>query len=412
MTLTSNKNYDNQATGSNVNTWGIVLNANFSIVDLNLGGRLAASVAGSSNVTVTANQAQNLIHMLTGVLTGNIQYILPALGGFYLINNATTGNFSLTVICAGGATGYIIPQGMSGLVFVNPDDLTIRMTLTTANYFQGIGSSGGSANAQTISVTPGPFALADGAMVFFRAGYSCSAAMTLNVSSSGNVAVKKGTQAGVADTETGDVIANNFYLAIYSKVLNNLILMNPTLPTFGALASMGIGSNFQNNAGNLDFSSTPVLPTGTTATTQSPGDNSTKLATTAFIAAAAYAPLASPALTGNPTAPTQASNNSSTRLATTAFANPGFSAATSGYVILPSGIIIQWGSSTLADGGTDVVTLPIAFPNNFFSCTGSQDNTAGGNTGRWYLTKTSLSVITVGNKTGVTTTVNWMAIGN
>jgi hypothetical protein len=69
----------------------------------------------------------------------------------------------------------------------------------------------------------------------------------------------------------------------------------------------------------------PALTGTPTAPTQAPGDNSTKLATTAFVAAQAaleagiYAPLASPALTGAPTAPTQLAGDNSTKLATTAF---------------------------------------------------------------------------------------------
>jgi hypothetical protein len=62
--------------------------------------------------------------------------------------------------------------------------------------------------------------------------------------------------------------------------------------------------------------------TGTpTAPTAAPGTNTTQLATTAFVAAAAalLAPLASPALTGTPTAPTAAPGTNSTQLATTAF---------------------------------------------------------------------------------------------
>lgn len=65
----------------------------------------------------------------------------------------------------------------------------------------------------------------------------------------------------------------------------------------------------------------PALTGTPTAPTQAEGNNSTRLATTAFVTAAnsTLAPLASPALTGNPTAPTQAEGNSTTRLATTAF---------------------------------------------------------------------------------------------
>lgn len=55
--------------------------------------------------------------------------------------------------------------------------------------------------------------------------------------------------------------------------------------------------------------------------TASPGDNSTKFSTTAYVIAAlaAYAPLASPPFTGAPTAPTAAVGTNTTQIATTAF---------------------------------------------------------------------------------------------
>jgi hypothetical protein len=67
------------------------------------------------------------------------------------------------------------------------------------------------------------------------------------------------------------------------------------------------------------FTGTPKAPT------PAPGDNTTNIATTAFLAAAlsaalpSYAPLASPALTGTPTAPTPTVGDNTTKLATTAF---------------------------------------------------------------------------------------------
>ena len=79
----------------------------------------------------------------------------------------------------------------------------------------------------------------------------------------------------------------------------------------------------------------PAFTGNPTAPTQSAGNNSTRLATTAFVQAAldtidlsdyalkkdlnAKAPLASPALTGTPTAPTAAKTTDSTQIATTAF---------------------------------------------------------------------------------------------
>jgi hypothetical protein len=56
-----------------------------------------------------------------------------------------------------------------------------------------------------------------------------------------------------------------------------------------------------------------------TATTPATGDNSTAVATTAYVRAQAYAPLASPAITGTPTVPTAAADTNTTQAASTAF---------------------------------------------------------------------------------------------
>ena len=60
------------------------------------------------------------------------------------------------------------------------------------------------------------------------------------------------------------------------------------------------------------FTGTVTVPTPTA------GDNSTKAATTAFVATS-FAPLASPTLTGTPAAPTASANTNTTQIATTAF---------------------------------------------------------------------------------------------
>lgn len=72
---------------------------------------------------------------------------------------------------------------------------------------------------------------------------------------------------------------------------------------------------------NPTIKSSVALSGNPTTTTQSGGDNSTKVATTAFVHGelAAYAPLASPVLTGNPTAPTPSANDNDTSIATTAY---------------------------------------------------------------------------------------------
>jgi hypothetical protein len=77
------------------------------------------------------------------------------------------------------------------------------------------------------------------------------------------------------------------------------------------------------------FSGTPSLPTGTIGVTQTAGNNTTALATTAFVTAAdnLKANLASPALTGTPTAPTATPGTNTTQIATTAFVTSAVPAA-------------------------------------------------------------------------------------
>ena len=125
------------------------------------------------------------------------------------------------------------------------------------------------------------------------------------------------------------------------------------------------------------FTGTPTLPTGTIATTQTAGNSSTAVATTAFVGTAVAnlvdsapatlntldelalalgddanfatttataiglkAPLASPALTGTPTAPTAAVGTNTTQIATTEFVQ----------VANPTGAVIAFAGSSAPTG--------------------------------------------------------------
>lgn len=84
----------------------------------------------------------------------------------------------------------------------------------------------------------------------------------------------------------------------------------------------------------------PALSGTPTAPTPTAGDNSTKIATTAFVATS-FAPLVSPALTGTPTAPTPANGDNSSKIATTAYV------ASNG---APTGGLIQYAGTTAPSG--------------------------------------------------------------
>jgi hypothetical protein len=114
------------------------------------------------------------------------------------------------------------------------------------------------------------------------------------------------------------------------------------------------------------FTGTPSAPTQPTT------DNSTRLATTAFVQAFS-APLASPAFTGIPTAPTAAPSTATTQLATTAFVTAAIAAGMAGTVTTfngRSGAVNLIGNDVSAAGGaltvspafTGTPTAPTAAP--------------------------------------------------
>lgn len=77
---------------------------------------LTKSVAGGANVTLSAAESRNTVIMLTGVLTANINVIVPAAGRPWVIANNTTGAFTVTVKTAAG-TGVLVPQATAAQLY-------------------------------------------------------------------------------------------------------------------------------------------------------------------------------------------------------------------------------------------------------------------------------------------------------
>lgn len=79
-------------------------------------GRLSKSVAGSSNVTLTTEEAVNRQMEFTGTLTGSINVVAPLFDGAeWTVINSTSGAFTLTVKGATG-TGIAVGQGKTAIL--------------------------------------------------------------------------------------------------------------------------------------------------------------------------------------------------------------------------------------------------------------------------------------------------------
>ncbi len=233
MTNTPNRNYALQVTGTNVGTWGNVLNLSvFDIIDANLGATLNINVGGNSNINLTTAQSQNLIHNLTGVLTGNINYVFPAQGGFFTIFNNTTGAYTVTATVVGG-TGIAVSQGSRVNITI---DASVPIVFSPTGTNAGVGgqlayypSSGtvvsGDANA-TISA---------GALTLGVAT-SVQGSLILSGSTSGTTTIA----APVAGTGTMTLQAGNDTLIARATTD---ILTNKTFDTAGTGNSLEINGN-------------------------------------------------------------------------------------------------------------------------------------------------------------------------
>lgn len=77
---------------------------------------LTKSVAGGVNVTLTDAESRHTVILLTGVLTANINVIVPATGRPWVIANNTTGAFTVTVKTAAGS-GVAVTQATAAQLY-------------------------------------------------------------------------------------------------------------------------------------------------------------------------------------------------------------------------------------------------------------------------------------------------------
>ena len=129
---TTNKNIEKPANGDYNNTWSTPVNSDWDIIDKAFGGTTSINAVGASGtVALTTVQYQAPIVIITGTLTANVNYQLPAgVGGFWYIFNNTSGAFSVLFSSASGGSTVTLPQGYT--VGVISDGTNIGFSTTNA----------------------------------------------------------------------------------------------------------------------------------------------------------------------------------------------------------------------------------------------------------------------------------------
>lgn len=97
--------------------------------------QLSKSVAGGVDVTLTSSEAANKVMSFTGILTANINVIVPSTVSVYYIANNTTGAFTLTVKTAAG-TGVVVAQSTRDILVCDATNVySAKSNTVSVQYF-------------------------------------------------------------------------------------------------------------------------------------------------------------------------------------------------------------------------------------------------------------------------------------
>lgn len=119
-------------------------------------GRLSKTVAGNSNVALTALEANNLELVFTGAVSGDINISITLINAprAWLAINNTTGGFKLTLKGSGG-TGVALPEGAAIWVYHDGTNILplVKEAIRTLTYAAAMNAD--FSRADTIKVTLG-----------------------------------------------------------------------------------------------------------------------------------------------------------------------------------------------------------------------------------------------------------------
>lgn len=140
-TYTTSLRLDMQGAGDNPTTWGTNLNTNvITLVDTAVAGFLSLAMGDANKTLSTANgssdQARNLVVRCTGALTANRTITIPAVSKVYVIDNATTGGFSIVV--SNGTNSVTIPALSGVLVWTDGTNVYQTYNLLAAGNITGV----------------------------------------------------------------------------------------------------------------------------------------------------------------------------------------------------------------------------------------------------------------------------------
>jgi hypothetical protein len=120
-----------QATGENENTWGDKANNNFELLGDAIAGHVSVVATGSGDLSLSTasgstDEARRAFITLSGTLTGTRNIIVPTASKTYFFRRNTSGNFTVNVKTASGASAELPAEGIAAVVCDGLDCWTVQ----------------------------------------------------------------------------------------------------------------------------------------------------------------------------------------------------------------------------------------------------------------------------------------------
>jgi len=141
-------------TGEQPGIWGNTTNTNLgTLIEQAITGVRSISVAGLTTYTLTnlnglSDEARNAVLSFTGAISANCTIVTPAVNKVYIINNATSGGYSI-VMSNGSGTTVLVPNGQTYIVYSDGTNFYFASNFNAGN----VQITGGTINGTTIGAT-------------------------------------------------------------------------------------------------------------------------------------------------------------------------------------------------------------------------------------------------------------------
>jgi len=94
----------------------VTANTAFNALETAITSEASVAIGGTGDYTLSLTEMRHAVLQLTGTLTGNRNLLVPNRDKLYIVHNATTGAFTVTVKTSAG-TGIVVEQGFKSLVY-------------------------------------------------------------------------------------------------------------------------------------------------------------------------------------------------------------------------------------------------------------------------------------------------------